>query len=224
MMHGRMAADCGRDLKEHPLGGAHSAGDEGGGLRVNHSGSTGVRGRDNWHHKGVRMWYVLWWLATKLLKYLWPPEAFSNSGSKLYCHCASNKPKVILKNVDTHPTEEELEAILQTFTTEKVLVRRLWYRDTGKPLPVVKVTCPTEKVTDILLNKALSIRGRDIRAERFEKVHRREITCFSCREKGHIARSCPLICEIDSDCPLDHECLPGTCGNSTDLEEFFLMF
>ena len=134
----------------------------------------------------------------RVLRFVWPNEAFNNSGSQLLCHSASNKPKVILKNVDTILSEKEVEDITQKFIAEKVSVKRFHYRDTGKRLPVVKVTC-SETAAHLLLTKYYSIRGRNIKAEKFEITHRREITCYSCGERGHIARSCrQLITTIES--------------------------
>ena len=130
--------------------------------------------------------------AERILKYSWPAEAFNNSGSQLYCHTAQNNPKVILKNIDAALTEKELEDIVQIFTGEKISVKRFHYRDTGKPLPVVKVTC-SESAANKLLTKPLSIKGKNIPIEKFVQVHRREINCFNCRERGHIARFCPHL-------------------------------
>ena len=130
--------------------------------------------------------------AERILNFQWPPEAFGNSGDQLICHTASNKPKVVLKNVDTTLSESELVDIFERFTLEKLSVRRFLYRDTGKRLPVVKVTC-SEAASHLLLSKSLTIRGKLVTAAKFESVHRREITCYSCREQGHIARSCPQL-------------------------------
>ena len=133
--------------------------------------------------------------ADRVLKYSWPAEAFNYSGSQLSCHRPSNKPKLILKNIDTYLSESEIEEIIQNFTTEKVSARRLHYRDTGKPLPVVKITC-TENVCQQLLAKYFNINGRELFVEKYQTVHRREITCFNCREKGHIARSCTQLLAV----------------------------
>ena len=101
-------------------------------------------------------------------------------------------PKLILKNVDSALSEKEVEDIVQVFTGEKVSVKRFHYRDTGKRLQVVKVTCG-ESAAHQLLTRSLLIKGRNILVEKFENIHRREINCFNCRERGHIARSCPLL-------------------------------
>ena len=130
--------------------------------------------------------------VTQILGYTWPVEAFGYSGAQLYCHTSSNRPKVILKNIDTTLSEEDLELIIQNFTREQVQIKRFHYRDTGKRLPVVKVTC-SQAASDQLIKKSLTIHGRSITAEVFKSIHRREIICFNCREKGHIARSCPLL-------------------------------
>ena len=131
--------------------------------------------------------------ATRVLKYLWPAEAFNNSGSQIYCHPVNNKPKVILKNINPSLSEEEIERILQTFTPEKLTARRFYYRDTGKPLPVVKVTCASETAINLLLDKCQIVDGKEVRVEKFQAIHRREITCFNCQDQGHIARSCPKL-------------------------------
>ena len=130
--------------------------------------------------------------AERVLRFLWPAEAFGGSGTQLYCHTTSNKPKVILKNIDTSVSEKEVEDLVHMLVHEKVSVKRFHFRDTGKRLAVVKVTC-SETASDSLLSNSLNILGRDIIIEKFENIHRREITCFNCREKGHIARSCPQL-------------------------------
>ena len=136
--------------------------------------------------------------AKQVSSFLWPLEAFGDSGDQLYCHTASNRPKVILKNVNTKLSEEELGTIIQNVVTEKVLVKRFHYRDTGKRLPVIKVTC-SEEASDRLLKCSLKVYGRDIEVEPFKTIHRREITCFNCRDKGHIARVCLLLTGQDGD-------------------------
>ena len=130
--------------------------------------------------------------AARVLNYVWPAEAFNNSGLQLSCHTASNKPKVILKNIDTSLSETEVEDIIERFISEKVSAKRFHYRDTGKRLPVVKITC-SENAIQQLLTKSCTIRGRQVITEKFKGVHKREVTCFCCRERGHIARSCSQL-------------------------------
>ena len=77
---------------------------------------------------------------SQLLQHQWPVEAFNNSGSTLICHKESNDPKVILKNLDRWKKEEELQELIFMLTGVRNKVHRFRYRDTGKPLPVVKVT------------------------------------------------------------------------------------
>ena len=105
----------------------------------------------------------------------------------------SNKPKLILKNVDISLSESYIEDTLQIFTKEKVSAKRFHYGDTGKRLPVVRLTCNSETAYNLLLATKYTIKGNIVVIERFQNIHRREINCYSCNEKGHIARSCPQL-------------------------------
>ena len=124
-----------------------------------------------------------------ILDFNWPSEAFQDSGATLSCHKDRNEPKVMLKNVDPRIPEEELQEILFQFTCYRNRVVRFKYQDSGKPLPVVKVTFTAEEATELLKIRKLAIKGIEVRVEDYKYLHRRKIECFNC--KGvHIARDC----------------------------------
>ena len=83
-----------------------------------------------------------------------------------------------------------MQDVLSSFTGECIKVHRFRYRDTGKPIPVVKLTCPTANAQTKILETGLSIWGVDIIAEPFHYYSKKELTCFGCGKKGHISRDC----------------------------------
>ena len=125
-----------------------------------------------------------------ILNFTWPQEAFDGSGATISCHRDQKEPKVILKNIKRDISERELEERLFQFTATVNKVRRFKYQDTGKPLPVVKVTFQSEKGIELLKSKKLSIEGVNIAVEDYKYLHRREIKCFNCSGTNHIARDC----------------------------------
>ena len=131
---------------------------------------------------------------SQLLQHQWPVEAFNNSGSTLICHKESNDPKVILKNLDRWKKEEELQELIFMLTGVRNKVHRFRYRDTGKPLPVVKVTFQSRRGIQALLERKLVIEGVEAISEEYRYRHSREIRCYKCHQKDHIAR----ICENES--------------------------
>ena len=134
--------------------------------------------------------------AQKVLQFRWPETAFNNSGSQLHCHTPSNHHKVILKNIDPSLSEKEVQDLVEGFLSEKIQVKRFYYRDTGKRLPVVKIR-GSETACHKLLTRSFTIQGKEVQVSKFLSVHHREIPCYNCQEGGHIARSCPGLLPVE---------------------------
>ena len=127
-----------------------------------------------------------------VLNYKWPTEAFNNSGNTLLCHTEENKHKLILRNINPNLSIQELEKILFTFTGENIKVHRFTYRDTGKPIPVVKLTLQSEESKKLLLERQLIISSVTVKPEQFKYLHQRQVTCLNCHQPNHIASQCHM--------------------------------
>ena len=122
--------------------------------------------------------------------YTWPPEAFNNSGNSINCHPTNQNPKVILRNVDPTISTSDIQNIIGNSTASKSKVTRFFYKDTGKPMPIVKVICESADAYNLIKNSKLKISSKEIIVEDFKTISSTDITCFNCKEKGHIARIC----------------------------------
>ena len=82
-----------------------------------------------------------------------------------------------MKNLNLAVEDRSLEELIYQLTGVRNRVHRYRYRDTGKPLPVVKVTFNNQRGIDSLLAKKLIIQGVEAQPEEFKYRHSREIRC-----------------------------------------------
>ena len=129
-----------------------------------------------------------------ILNFTWPEKAFGDSGLTLDCHKERNDPKIILKNVNPEKPEKDLQDLLFQLTGIRNKILRFKYRDSGKPLPVVKATFQSEKgIKHLLSNKKLSIDGVEVKVEEYKYLHRREVKCLYCNQLDHVVKDCTEI-------------------------------
>lgn len=145
------------------------------------------------------------------LKKEWPAEAFGGSGNKLVVHDKGYKPLCTLKNIPPYIAETELSIEIEKQTGIKVQCRRLRYRDSNKPLPIVIATCSSFKHLELLFISRIFFHGRQVSIEAYRGKRNLPTRCYNCQTFGHVASMCtnPSRCEK---CSLQHL---GVCTNST---------
>ena len=79
----------------------------------------------------------------RVLTFSWPDSAFENSGHQLLVRRVDDNPRLILKNVDPSISTDEIEFVLTKFTKCSIKAHRFKHKDSNKPLPVVKISCPS---------------------------------------------------------------------------------
>ena len=126
-----------------------------------------------------------------LLKEDWPVDSFGNSGLSLNVHEKSSIiPRCILKNVSPFTLIDSVIGEIQKQTGVKVSARRLRYRDTNKPMPVVEVTCSSPEDLHVLFKVKVSIADRIVGVKAYVGKTTVPLRCYNCQEFGHVARLC----------------------------------
>lgn len=152
------------------------------------------------------------------LKEQWPEGAFMSGGS-LSVHERSYTPKCVLKNIATFHSTDKIEQEVEKQTGVRVSARRLKYRDTGRPMPIVVVTCDNSKDIQCLFKADISVHQRRVKVEPYNSKRFTPTRCFNCQEFGHIAVLCKNNKKCEN-CAEDHQgsCVSSShcvnCGNS----------
>ena len=135
----------------------------------------------------------------KLLKASWPKEAFEDSGDSLKVHEIKSKYRCVLKNIPIGVSEIEIKNEVECVIDidEEVFVRRLKYKDSGKPLRIVIVECGSQKGLHTLLNAKLRFRNSTTVVSIYTSKQRVPTRCYNCQEFSHIAKLCKnkTVCE-----------------------------
>ncbi len=151
----------------------------------------------------------------RILNFKWPNSAFCHSGKNILAHLPGKSPRVVLKNVPTEFSEQEIEASILDTCGIKTKAHRNRYADTGKALPVVTIQCDSlEDSTYIYLNKP-QILGANIVVQSYKSKASTATRCFHCNRFGHIAKNC-VNTHICVKCGQSHagKCItPITCTN-----------
>ncbi|CAH1782305.1 unnamed protein product, partial [Owenia fusiformis] len=87
----------------------------------------------------------------------WPEEAFNNRGNLIHVHEPNSNYRCIVKNVNPLFSDSTIEELITAQTGITNTVRRLTYTDTGKPMPVISVTCNSRSDLNDLLCKNIII-------------------------------------------------------------------
>ena len=149
----------------------------------------------------------------------WPSDAF---GKDSQCHSPLGRKKTVgfLKNIPIHVKSSQLQDIYSNTCTVKS-IRRLVFRSTHKPMPVVRIEFHTEedfeKAKSTVIHYCTNGKPAFLEAERPFKL----IRCFNCHRIGHIGRAClyesrcgncSATDHTDNDCNKQSKC-PNCEGN-----------
>ena len=153
-----------------------------------------------------------------LLKTNWPEEAFKGSSS-LSFHENDVKPRCIFKNVSPHLIDEYIVSEIEKQLKISINIRRLKYRDTGRPMPVVLVTCSSFEDLQIIFKSEVTLGNKTIKVDSYKSKRNTPVRCYNCQEFGHVAAICKNLHKCEN-CAEDHLGLCSSvskcanCGNS----------
>ncbi len=137
----------------------------------------------------------------------WPEDAF---GANVQAHkpnrCQPN-PTVVVKNINTSHTEQELEKSLKLKYGDEVSVKRLWSNRSDSPLPIIKVTL-NQEVYSTVLKDGISVLNRDHKC--YPKHTYKVVRCYNCQKFGHISKTCKHISRCQN-CAEHHDSADTVC-------------
>ncbi|XP_052767418.1 uncharacterized protein LOC128208115 [Mya arenaria] len=139
----------------------------------------------------------------------WPEGSFKTNTDTLNVHENTLKPLCVFKNVPTNIQVDSVGEEVKTQTGVAANLRRLRYRDTHKPLPVVIVECESFQDQQKLFQSNFTVGKKTILVQAYRSKTNIPTRCFQCQEFRHIAAICKKVnfCE---NCAESHV---GKCKN-----------
>lgn len=141
----------------------------------------------------------------------WPVGAFDTNSDQVVVHTQSQSPRCVLKDVSPYVSEDNLTNTILTQTGLKVRCRRLRYRDTNKPLPVVVATLESNRALQVLFTADLVVSGKRITIQAYRTKRNIPTRCYNCQGFGHIARLCTKAASCEN-CGESHTSIGGCCN------------
>ena len=148
----------------------------------------------------------------------WPRKVFSEAEKphrpkeESLCHTG------FLKNIDIRVKDSQLRDFLNNKHCKVLEVKKIFHRNSGRPMPIRKVTFATNSdlLTALRVDYPFKLNGKEAFCEE-EKRHK-VIRCFSCHRFNHIAANCIYKSKCENCGSEEHtfsgECTsPSTCGN-----------
>ena len=120
----------------------------------------------------------------------WPSAVFSGNESVHRPTGKTGNKVGYIRNIDPRFSENSISSFLQKKGLGKVLVKRNFHRNTGKPMPIARVTFETVDLLQRAVTTDLSLvfNGKEtfVERERPKKV----VRCYNCMLYGHIQKNC----------------------------------
>ena len=141
----------------------------------------------------------------------WPDKVFAEREKPHRIQPHTPCKTGFLKNIDVKIRDSEVKGFLESQQCKVQEVRRVFHRNSGKPMPIRKVTFVNN--SDLKKSKQLDypfkLHGRKAFCEE-ERKHK-VVRCFACHRFNHIAVNCPHK-------PTCENCGTDTHSNSTDCQ------
>ena len=126
---------------------------------------------------------------------------------------------VYSKNVSPHLKDEYIVSEVEKQLKVSINIRLLKYRDTGRPMPVVLVTCSSFEDLQIIFKSVVTLGNKSIKVDSYKSKRNTPVRCYNCQEFGHVAAICKSLQKCEN-CAEDHSglcssvCKCANCGNS----------
>ena len=146
----------------------------------------------------------------ELLKSNWPKDAF-NSSSSLSFHENAIKLRCIFKNVSVYLKDENIVSEVEKQLKITVNIRRLKYRDTGRPMPVVIVLCNSFEDLQKIFKSEIILGKKAVQINSYKSKRNTPVRCYNCQEFGHVAALCKNVRRCEN-CGIDHT---GSCSSES---------
>ena len=121
----------------------------------------------------------------------WPSDVFSPTEKpnrvrgKVICQTG------FVKNIDIRLADNQLKSFLVSSECVVKEVRKVFHRNSGKPMPIRKITFGSESDLDkaICLELPFKLNGKQAFYEKEKQL--KVVRCFPCHRYNHIAANCP---------------------------------
>ena len=144
--------------------------------------------------------------ALETLKLDWPEEAFEG-GSSISVHENADIVRCVLKNVAPFLTTDTVNLEVERQTGISVNSRRLRYRDTNRPMPIVLVTCKSKEDLQNIFKSKIVLNKRRVIIKDYQSKKFTPTRCYNCQAFGHIAS----LCKTEKRCEYCSESHTGSC-------------
>ena len=106
--------------------------------------------------------------------------------------------RCVLKNVPEIVSESEIKETLSNQVGEIILVRRLRYKISGKPMKIVIAESRSQDTINKLHNSRLSFKNKESLVTHFRSKKYGPTRCYNCQRFSHVAKMCTekTVCEI----------------------------
>ena len=144
--------------------------------------------------------------ALETLKSDWPEEAFEG-GSSISVHENADIVRCVFKNVAPFLTTDTVNLQVERQTGISVNSRRLRYRDTNTPMPIVLIICKSKEYLQYIFKSKIVLNKRRVLIKAYQSKKLTPTRCYNCQAFGHIAS----LCKTEKRCEYCSESHTGYC-------------